>query len=203
MVWVAVGVLLVLLATMPIRVMIAYSMQGASVRLKIGFLSFSVFPGKGKKKQKKKDKEETKSDKPAAADGKKNEKAQKPKPKITDYLPIVRLIIDLLNRLRSKLVIKRFDLLLILGGGDPCDLAVQYGRTQGVFAVLMGQLENVFHIRNRDVHLACDFTADKTVLEGFVDVSITFGKLLYLVVKYGIMILREYFAISNNKKAVQ
>jgi len=197
MFWIVVGILLVLLAMMPIRLLIAYSTQVISVKLKIGLLTFSVLPRKVKTKQKKKDK----PDKPASAGGKIAVKTQKTD--IKDYLRILRLVLDLLIRLRSKAVMKRFDLLLILAGDDPSDLAVLYGRAQGVLSVLLGQIEDAFHIENRNVRLECDFTAERTLLEGFVDISISFGRLLLLAAKYGTMILREYFAIINNKKAVQ
>ena len=197
MFWIVVGILLVLLAMMPIRLLIAYSTQVISVKLKIGLLTFSVLPRKVKTKQKKKDK----PDKPASAGGKKAVKTQKTD--IKDYLRILRLVLDLLIRLRSKAVMKRFDLLLILAGDDPSDLAVLYGRAQGVLSVLLGQIEDAFHIENRNVRLECDFTAERTLLDGFVDISISFGRLLLLAAKYGTMILREYFAIINNKKAVQ
>lgn len=197
MVWITIGILLVLLVMMPIRLLIAYSLNGVSVRLKIGLLTFSILPRKTKAKQK----EKVKSDKPSATGDKTGEKAQKTE--IKSYLPILRTVLDLLVRLRRKAVMKQFDLLLILAGDDPSDLAILYGRTQGVFAVLLGQIEDAFRIQNRNVRIECDFTAEKTVLDGFVDISISLGKLLLLAAKYGTMILREYFAILNNKKAVQ
>jgi len=199
MVWIAIVILLVLLAIMPIKLMIGYAMQGVSLKLGIGFLTFSILPRR--RQEKKKAKSEAKSDKPMATDGKKTEKSSKTGFK--EYLPLLRIVLDLLTRLRSKLVMKRLDLSLILAGDDPCDLAVLYGRTQGVVAVLLSQIENAFHIQKRNVRIACDFTANKTLVECFADISISFGKLLYLAVKYGLMILKEYLAILKNKKAVQ
>ena len=195
--WIVGGIILVLLAMTPIRLLIAYSLQDISIKLKVGFFTFTVLPRKEKTKQKKNDKPKRQ----ASASGKKSAKTQKTS--IQDYLPVLKHVLDLLARLHSKLIIRRLDFLLILAGDDPCDLAVQYGRAQGVFAALMAQLENGFRIRKRNVRIECDFTAQETILDGFADISISFGKLLFLAVKYGVLILRECFAIMNNKKAVQ
>ena len=198
--WIVGGIFLVLLAMMPIRLLVAYSLQGVSVKLKVGFLTFSVLPRKSGGKQKKADESGE-----AATSGSNAEKqrTKQNKPDISAYLRVLKLVLDLLIRLRNKAVMKRFDFLLILAGGDPSDLAVLYGRTQGAFAVLFGQIEAAFNIKKRNIRIECDFTADKTVFEGFTDISITFGKLLYLAVRYGTVILKEYFTIINNKKAVQ
>ena len=197
MVWIIVGVLLVLLAMMPIRILIACTTQSVSVKLVIGFLKFSVLPGKAKKKQKNKEKpKESVSDNSRAEVKRQN----------TDYkgyLRILRIVLDLLGRLRSKAIMRKLDVLLVLAGDDPCDLAILYGRAQGVLAALIAQIENAFTIRHRDVRIECDFTAEATVFDAFTDVSITFGQLLLLATQYGFLILKEYFAILNNKKAVQ
>ena len=195
--WIAGGILLVLLAMMPIRLLIAYSLQSFSVKLKIGFVTFAVLPKQVKKQCK------TPNKVNAAPSSEGSEPAKKRKINFQDYLPLLRLVLDLLAKLRRKAVVRQLNFLLILAGGDPSDLAVQYGRAQGVFAALLAQVENAFHVQNRKVYVECDFTADKTVLDGFIDFSISFGKLLLFAAKYGTLILREYFAILNHKKAVQ
>lgn len=198
--WIVGGILLVLLAMMPIRLLIAYSLQGVSVKLKAGLLTFSVLPRKPKTTQKK---ENEAGETAAAGSNAEKQTTKREKPDISAYLRVLKLVLDLLIRLRNKAVMKRFDFLLILAGDDPSDLAVLYGRTQGAFAVLFGQIEAAFNIHKRNIRIECDFTADKTVFEGFTDISITFGRLFYLAARYGTVILKEYFTIINNKKAVQ
>lgn len=195
--WIVCGILLVLLAMMPIRLLIAYSLQSISVKLKIGFITFAVLPRNAKKQRKKADKVNTASSSEGA------EPAKKQKSNLQDYLPVLRLVLDLLARLRRKAVVRQLDFLLIMGDDDPSDLAVQYGRAQGVLAALMAQVENAFRVQNRNVRIECDFTADKTVLNGCIDLSISFGRLLLFAAKYGTLILKEYYAILNHKKAVQ
>ena len=195
--WIVCGILLVLLAMMPVRLLIAYSLQSISVKLKIGFITFDVLPRKAKKQRKMAEKVNTAPSSEGA------EPAKKQKSNFRDYLPLLRLVLDLFARLRRKAVVRQLNFVLILAGDDPSDLAVQYGRAQGVFAALLAQIENAFCVRNRNVRIECDFTADKTVLDGFVDLSISFGRLLLFAAKYGTLIFREYFAILNQKKAVQ
>lgn len=197
MVWIGIGILLLLLAIMPIRLLLAYSKQEFSVSLKIGLLSFSVLPRKAGKHRGDKDK----SSQTTPTVGKKGEQTRKTD--INGYLRILRTVLDLLVRLRSKVVMRQFNFVLILAVDDPADLAMLYGRAQGVLAVLLAQIEDAFNIQKRNVQIECDFVATKTTLEGLADISITFGRLLLLAAKYGTIILREYFAILNNKKAVQ
>ena len=199
MTWIIVGILLVLLAMMPVRIIIGYSMQVVSLRLRVGLVTFPILPRKTKKNKRVKD--ENKIKKSTAKKDDQSEKKQKRT--IKEYLPILRVVLDLLVRLHSKLVMKQLKLRLVLSGDDPCDLAVLYGRTQAAAAILLGQIESVFNIKKRDVRIECDFAAETTLLEGFADISVKFGKLLYLAVKYGTTILREYLTLLKNKKAVQ
>lgn len=195
--WIAGGILLVLLAMMPIRLLIAYSLQSFSVKLKIGFVVFDVLPRKVKKQKKKSDKVNV------APSSDTVEPEKKKKSNLQEYLPLLRHVLDLLAGLRRKVVVRQLNFTLLLAGGDPSDLAVQYGRAQGVFAALLAQVENAFHIKNRKVCIECDFVADKTALDGYADISVSLGRLVRLAAKYGTLILREYYAILNHKKAVQ
>lgn len=199
MTWIIVGILLVLLAMMPVRIIIGYSMQVVSLRLRVGLVTFPILPRKTKRNKRAKD--ENKIKKSTARKDDQSEKKQKRT--IKEYLPILRVVLDLLTRLHSKLVMKQLKFRLVLSGDDPCDLAVLYGRTQAAAAILLGQIESAFNIKKRDVRIECDFAAETTLLEGFADISVMFGKLLYLAVKYGTTILREYLALLKNKKAVQ
>ena len=89
---------------------------------------------------------------------------------------------------------------LTLAGGDPCDLAVNYGRAWAALGNLLPLLEQVLVIKKRDLVVACDFTADKTFIYAHVDLTITLGRILSLGVLYGIRVLREFIKIMNKRK---
>ena len=112
----------------------------------------------------------------------------------------MQLALDLLGDVRRKLRVRRLELLLVMAGDDPCDLAVNYGRAWAAVGNLMPQLERLFVIKKKDVQVACDFTADKTTVFARVDITITLGRLLALVTVYGIKALREWIKINNLRK---
>ena len=94
----------------------------------------------------------------------------------------------------------RWELKLILAGGDPCDLAVNYGRAWAAVGNLMPQLERLFVIKKRDVEVECDFTASKILVIARLDLTITLGRLLGLAIVYGIRALREFLKLQKKRK---
>ena len=92
--------------------------------------------------------------------------AKKPEKKksggsIYDFLPIVDLVLDFIAAFGRKLRVNQLQLKLILAGGDPSDLAVNYGRGWAVLGNLMPLLEKAFVIQKRDLEVECDFLSDK------------------------------------------
>lgn len=61
---------------------------------------------------------------------------------------MVKVALNFLGDFRRKLRVNRLELKLILAGGDPCDLAVNYGRAWTAVGNLMPQLERLFVIKN-------------------------------------------------------
>lgn len=192
MIWGILVLVIVLLAVMPIGVNAVYAIDGAAVRLIFGPVRFLVFPKprKTEKVQKEKSDDKTKSQ------GKANQKGGS----VKDFFPLVRMILDFLGELRTKLRIDRLELKLILAGDDPCDLAVGYGRAWAALGNLMPQLERVFVIKKRDVEVECDFTASSTCVYARVDLTITVARILSLGLRHGYHILKEYFKIMNQRK---
>ena len=106
----------------------------------------------------------------------------------------------LLNDFRRKLRVDNLRLKLVLGGGDPCDLAVNYGKTWAAVGNLLPNLERVLVIRNRELNVECDFTADATLVTFGIDITITLGRLIALAVVYGLRAVKEFLSISKKRK---
>ena len=119
---------------------------------------------------------------------------------MTDFLPLVKLALELLNCFRRKLRVDNLRLKLVLAGDDPCDLAVNYGRAWAALGNLLPRLERVLVIRKRDLNVECDFTADSTVVTAGLDITITLGRLIALAVVYGLRGLKEFLSISKKRK---
>ena len=198
--WIIALLILFLLAILPLGASVLYDEDGPRVRIVAGPVKIQVFPMK-KKAKKDKPKKEAKK-KPAPKD--KGAKKPAPKPKSggswTDFLPLVRIALDLLNDFRRKLRVNELKLHLTMAGDDPCDLAINYGRMNASLAALIAQLERVLVIKKRDVHIDCDFTASETVILARLDLTITLGRILSIAVRYGVRGLTTFLKIKKQRE---
>lgn len=194
--WGIVLAVLLLLGCLPLGMSVIYDASGFIADLMVGPVKKRLYPGAGKKKaDTKKPAEETES----KTNGQpKDEKKQGGS--LKDFLPLLQVAKDFLGGFRRKLRVKRLEFLLVMAGDDPCDLAINYGKAWAAAGNIMPQLERFLVIRKRDVQVCCDFTADVTTVYLRADVTITFGRLLGLLMKYGIRACKEYFQIINKRK---
>ncbi len=208
--WITLGVL-VLLALLPLGVSINYDSGGPLVKVLLGPIRLSVYPRPGKKK--KEPKKETPKQQQALQ--KQAEEASLPKPpqpsrkeapkekkggSLTDFIPFVKLGIRFLGSFRRKLRLNNLELKLILASSDPCDLAVNYGRTWAAVGNLLAAMERWFVIKKRNVEVECDFTASETLVTARLDISITLGRLLSLAAVYGVRAVKEFLNLKKKRK---
>lgn len=193
--------ILVLLAILPLGATVRYNADGLSLKLIAGPIRIGILPSrknkpKKNKTEKKKEPKKTATQKTVAKEPKSKEKGGP----ITDFLPLVKIALDLLNSFRKKLRIKHLDLKLIMAGDDPCDLAINYGKANAALGNLLPQLERCFVIKKRDLEIECDFEASETVIIARADVTITLGWLLGIVIYYGVLAVRKFIQIKNKRK---
>ena len=203
--------ILILLAVLPLGVWVNYDAEGPVVKVIAGPARITVFPRPKKQKKEKKKKEPKSAAKKEEEDGlpkppqpPKPAKAQKPKEKkggsLTDFLPFVKLGLDFLGDFRRKLRLNDLQLKLVLASSDPCDLAVNYGKTWAAVGNLMPALERWFVIRKRNVEVECDFTASETLVTARLDITVTLGRLLALVAVYGVRAVKEFLNFKKKRK---
>ncbi len=177
----------------PLGVSAKYGIKGPLVRLILGPIRVTLYPGK--KRGKKAVKQQTK--------GKSQGKGQAQDKKggsVSDFLPLVRAVLDFLVDFRRKIRVDLLEFQLTLAGGDPCDLAINYGKAWAALENVMPQLERFFIIKNRDLDITCDFTAEKTEVYARLDLSITVGRLLLVAATHGRRIIREFLRIVKLRK---
>lgn len=208
---IALGVVIVL-AILPLGASVKYNEEGPQVWIIAGPARIKVFPLKKKPSEDKIKKEKKKKPEPAPTETKETVPAPEPKSKVkpakdkekggklTDFLPLVKVALDFLGDFRRKLRVNYLILNLTMAGGDPCDLAVNYGRANAALAGLMTQLERLFVIKKRDVRVNCDFTADATTIVARLDLTITLGRIISLLVWYGIRALRTFLKIKKQQE---
>ena len=118
----------------------------------------------------------------------------------TDFLSLVPIVLDFLNDFRRKLRVNRLELKLIMASGDPCDLAINYGKVWTAVGNLMPQLERVLKIQKRNIDIECDFLASETKVIARVDLTITLGRILAAVFKFAFRALVEFLKIMKKRK---
>ena len=199
---IALGVL-VLIAIIPVGASIFYDEDGFRAFVIAGPFRIPVFPVKKKEKKEKKEKpkKEVKKKTGKTSPAKANPKEKKTKGgSLLDFLPVLDKILDFLSAFRRKLRVPHLELKLILGGGDPSDVAYNYGRGWVVLGNLMPLLDSVLYIKKRDLEVECDFLAEKTTVVARFDISITIGRLLSLVIVQGVPVLYKLLKVLNKRK---
>ena len=197
--WVIFAGVLLLLAILPLGVWIRYDEAGPLVRVVAGPLKITVFPVRKKKAAAPKKEKAPKSEPPQ------KQKEQQPAKKakggsLTDFLPLVKVALDLLGDFRRKLRVDELYLRLVLAASDPCDLAVNYGRAWAAVGNLLPQLERFLVIKKRDVAVECDFTASQTLVTAQLKITITLGRLVTLAAVYGFRGLKEFLKLKKKRK---
>lgn len=199
---IALGVL-VLIAIIPAGASIFYDEDGFRAFVIAGPFRIPVFPVKKKEKKEKKEKpkREVKKKTGKTSPAKANPKEKKTKGgSLLDFLPVLDKILDFLSAFRRKLRVPHLELKLILGGGDPSDVAYNYGRGWVVLGNLMPLLDSVLYIKKSDLEVECDFLAEKTTVVARFDISITIGRLLSLVIVQGVPVLYKLLKVLNKRK---
>ena len=212
--WITLGIL-TLLAVLPLGVRVLYAAEGPLVKIVLGPLKLTVFPRPPKEAKPKKEKKkraapkDEKLQKAAEEDKLPRPPQPPPEPKpakekkggsLIDFLPFIKLGLDLLGDFRRKLRMKELYLRLILASDDPCDLAVNYGKTWTAVGSFLPVLDRWFVIQKRDVEVECDFTASETKVIARLEITITLGRLLSLVAVYACRGIKEFIVFRNKRK---
>jgi hypothetical protein len=184
------------LAVLPIGFRAVYRESQSGVWLLIGPFKLRVYPGKPKKKEPKAPSPKPKAKKAGATGIPDSKKGGNYK----DFLPVIRMIIAFLEHFRRKLRVNDLELKLVLAGGDPCDLAVNYGKAWAALGNLMPQLERLVVIKKRNLEVECDFASDATVIYAKADVTITVARTLYLLSWHGVRILYHLLKLRKSRK---
>ncbi|MCI6728911.1 MAG: DUF2953 domain-containing protein [Clostridiales bacterium] len=198
------GILLLILL-LPAGVHVRYDREGLLVRLVLGPVRWQLLPRRRKKKEKAGKKEQAKEKSPpkAAAGHKKPPEEQKKGGSLRELLTYVPTGLELLNAIRRSLVMRKLELLVNLGGDDPCDLALLYGKAWAGLGSIIPLLERCFRIRRRNIQVFCDFTAESTEIFAQGEIVACPARLLGIAVRYGWRLFRQYEKNKKTKKAVQ
>ena len=181
---------IILIALLRFGVIVEYSDAGLTVRAKVGFTSFVVYPKKEKpgsaekkatlkalKEKKKKEKEEKKlkEKKPE------QEKPEEKKPGgLGSFLDILRAVKNTLSRLKRKLLIKQLILHYTSAGDDPAKTALIFGAANAVFGMIVPVLERNFRIKRSDLSASADFSSGGQAVYAKIIITIAVWEVIYV-----------------------
>ena len=188
--WIITAAILLGFAILPLGVSLAYDSQGPRAHLRIGPVVRPLYPAEKKHKEKK----AASSDQPTSTGSGTSGGSVK------DFYPLVRIVLDFLMDFRHKLRVDLLELKILLAGGDPADLAQNYGKTWAALGNLWPLLERCFVIKKRDVQALCDFEGSQTTIIVRLDISITLGRLLILGCRYGFRGIKEFMNIRKKRQ---
>ena len=206
--WLIFLAILIGLGCVPLGVRLRYDEEGPLAAVLLGRLPIVLYPLPGwlKKltsREKKDGEKKPKKEKPKKEKPQKDTVGEGPQGgSWKKFLPLVRLGLHFLGDFRRKLRVNRLVLRLTLAGDDPCDLAVNYGRAWAAVGNLLAAMQRAFVIQKRDVEVQCDFLGEETKVVFAMDLTITLGRVLGLLVKYGIRAVTILLKMKN-QKAVQ
>ena len=196
---IALGILFAL-AILHVGVFVSYDSEGPLACLVIGPFKVRLYPTNPQKNEKKKKAENKQTSIKNTSDGTKDKKKKQSGGSWKDFIPLVRVALDFLASFGRKLRVKQLYLKIIMGGGDPCDLAVNYGKAWTAIGSLLPLLENVFTIQNRNLEVECDFTAEETLVVARLDLRIAIGHLIGISLWHGLRAVYHYLNIMNMRK---
>lgn len=196
---IALGIL-ILLGSVPLGVFVRYDSGGPLVRIVAGVLRFTVIPLPKKKKKVPKEKKEPSPAKEKKAPPKPAEEPEKKGGSLRDFYPLIQVGERFLNQFRRKLRVDDLVLKLTLGGDDPCDLALNYGRAWAALGNLVPVLERFFHIRRRNFEVQCDFTSEETLIEAQAKLTMPLRQLVELGIVYGYLFIKELLLLKKKRK---
>ena len=205
--------ILAAIAVIPVGASVRYDESGAVVKLLIGPVKLHLLPRpkngtqssqKAVKSDKEKQAEADAKEEPipdAPPEGAPTKKLAKPQKggSLADFLPLVDVALDMVSGLVGRLRVKFLRLHLTLGGHDPADLAVNYGRAQAAGAALLAQLNRFLVIKKQDVQIQCDFTSDHTTVFAQLELTITVGRAVGWAVGYGMKALFTFLKIKKKQ----
>ena len=195
---IALGIL-TLIAIVPVGASVLYDGTGPRAFLIAGPFRVCFYPKKKRTKKEKVNKQikQKTSQRPSA---KKQKRSNNNGGSVQDFLPLLDRTLDFLAAFKWKLRVNNLEMKLILGGNDPSDLAMNYGRGWALLGNFMPLLDNALVIKKSNMEVKCDFLADTTTIAVRLDISITIGRVISLLVFQGVPILREFLKVMNKRK---
>ncbi|MBO4913823.1 MAG: DUF2953 domain-containing protein [Oscillospiraceae bacterium] len=183
------------------------------IKLQLGAIKLTIFPGKERKPKKPKSskEEKPKEEKPKDKKGKKGGHSF-PKPTLEEILDLIETSFSALGatvrRACSRVRIDPLNVTVVFGGSDPALTAAAYGIASSIMFSVMPRAEEKFYIPDPSLHLRMDFDAESTKCEGNAGTSLRVCDLFAIMFTLTIPLLKWFLRLkaahkNDNKNAKQ
>lgn len=170
-----------------------YSSEGLLVKVRIGWLRFSVFPGKKDKREKKPSRKREKSP-----------EEKEPKQKSGGSLELVKRFLPLAGQaageLKRKIRIDRLHLDLTVTAENAAGAAMAYGYANMALGMLWPVIEQNFEVKDPKLRTGVDFTSPNPAIYIRAAFSARLGQLVSFGVRFGWKAIRIYLQSRENTK---
>lgn len=185
-------VTLFLLGQIRVGVRAEYGQDGPLVHARLGPAEIQVFPRNPKQAKPKKAKPKK------APEGEPKESIVKklggPVELLREFLP---LVLEAAGQFKRKLQVDTLLLELTVGGDDPGDTALLYGRANALLGALWEPLTRSFHVKDGRAGTRIDFNSPGTTVYGAAALSLKIGQILRIALCFGI---RALFSLLKLRK---
>lgn len=198
--WLVAAAIIVGIGFIRLGVSVHYDESGLVIKILAGFFRFTIVPLPRKKQQKEKKPDGKPQNVKTSTDAAPQTRASSQGGSLQDFYPLIQIGLRFMNQFRKKLCVNNLVLVLTLGGDDPCDLAINYGRAWAALGNLVPTLERYFNIHKRNFEVQCDFTSQQTRIQTQADLTLTVHQLVQMGAVYGYLFVREFINFKKKRK---
>ena len=193
--WIVGILLLILLAVQCSRVgvQIAFG-EETRVVARLGLMRLQIMPQKGRQTPKKQ-KEKPKKEKKKKAD---REPWKPGFSAIWESLPeLWRILKKGFAMTFRRIYISPMDISAIIGGEDPADTAILYGKLSAAMFAVMPTLQELLHMPDPHIHLEPDLQGGKTTVSGEVGISFLIWDLTVIGFACGVPLIKWFLRLRK------
>lgn len=126
----------------------------------------------------------------------------KPKQKINfcDIYCTANALLKAFNKIKHGIVIEHIGIICICADDDPYTAIMKFNAVNaGVFS-LLSYLESCFKVKNREINIDTDMTADKSVMQLSAQMSLRVGQIVYFVILFVFETINLKRRLRNGKQ---
>ena len=126
----------------------------------------------------------------------------KPKKKLNfwDIYCTANASLKAFNKVKHGIVIEHIDIICICADDDPYTAIMKFNAVNaGVFS-LLSYLETCSEVKNREIHIDTDMTADKSVMQLSAQMSLRVGQIVYFVILFVFETIKLKRRLRNGKQ---